>query len=354
MWQQISSVDSLPDLYPGWEQLLKRAACDPLFNSPLWVDTWIKHYWQPHWILKVNYAVCNDEVVAIVPLYVQPSSSALLPSVCFLLGQGEPEVAEIASEYQDVIVNPDYASALHKDIALFLTQAAGEFRGRALLSTSMVTAALSSLPCTTRHATRYIIDKTNWTRSLMTKNLRSQVKRAENKLKKTVHQFYWVHRDKKKQAFSQLARLHNKRWHQRSQTGAFSGNQFLSFHQNLIKKNDVTRLAVLAIEDEIICIHYYFERDNTLYFYQSGWDPDTSTHFSPGLLLHCWAIENTNCQYYDFMMGAENHSYKSRFGASRVPMVSITLPLSFVAKTFASLRHIKARLQGLKRPLADA
>ena len=102
-------------------------------------------------------------------------------------------------------------------------------------------------------------------------------------------------------------------------------------------------MSCLEVDGTPVAINYYFIGQDTLYFYQSGWDLNFSK-ISPGLALHLWSIIDCEYRYYDFMLGDDKDSYKKRFGCSEIPMVNIQLRRNwhkiFLSKMIMRLRAL--------------
>ena len=90
-------------------------------------------------------------------------------------------------------------------------------------------------------------------------------------------------------------------------------------------------------------INYYYKANNTLYFYQCGWNIDEYANFSPGFALHVWSIQNSPCMQYDFMMGKKNNSYKNKFGCNIIDNMYNIQTESMVKKLY---RYFKNDLIG--------
>ena len=335
-WQPIVTIEALHTLWPHWDALAARCGVDPLFNSSEWLTHWLAHYWQPEWRLAVQVAWHQDQVVAILPLYVQPATSTAYP-----LGQGEPEHMEVASEYLDVLVNPAWFGQLQKHMLSHIKASARQLQWRATLDDACINKLLMQRAGTFKPAIRYMTETTTFSRQLLSKNTRAQHNRSLNKLaRQHKYQLRWAEADEYPALFKQLRQLHKTRWQRAGKAGAFQSDQFVAFHQQFMAQSEATAISVLEIEGQPAAIHYYLKKGDTLYFYQSGWDSERYQMFSPGLILHCWSIENTSSSRYDFMMGSAKNSYKSKLASKQQPMVNLVVPLSVIARARLQLKHI--------------
>jgi CelD/BcsL family acetyltransferase involved in cellulose biosynthesis len=115
--------------------------------------------------------------------------------------------------------------------------------------------------------------------------------------------------------FDAFLEQHKARWHSRRLPGAFIGRG-TRFHREWIElahRNDWLRLRLLRVEGKIIGAIYAMAFNQTVYYYQAGFDPEMKA-FSPGNLLVAQtikeAIEEGRSQF-DFMRGDE--AYKRRW-----------------------------------------
>jgi CelD/BcsL family acetyltransferase involved in cellulose biosynthesis len=115
--------------------------------------------------------------------------------------------------------------------------------------------------------------------------------------------------------FDQMKELHQRRWTERGQRGAFSSKFFERFHRRLIAtawadgKIDLLRLKV---GDATVGCLYNFLHGGAVYAYQSGFHFTADARLKPGLVCHCLAIERylaTDLQRYLLLAGESD--YKS-------------------------------------------
>ena len=128
--------------------------------------------------------------------------------------------------------------------------------------------------------------------------------------------FYWLEEAEFDKHWEIMKSFHQKRWNQKNKQGAFGNRDFSMFHSKFRKHHKV-RMSVLELDGEPIAINYYLFDLTTLYFYQSGWDSNSS-NLSPGFSLHMWSIDSCTESTYDFMMGANDKSYKKQYGCNRI------------------------------------
>ncbi|WP_041737189.1 GNAT family N-acetyltransferase [Colwellia psychrerythraea] len=339
-WAELTKIEQLLKIIPQWEKLIKIQTTSKIFNSTSWVASWLETFWQKNWQLNVLIAWCDDELIAIVPLYYQQNNSILPMKVLYPLGQGEAEAQEISTEYTDILINEKFQEHLLPKIQQWiLNLKADQLHWHALLHNSSTRNILADYEQTkSNEATRYIVNGLNWSLENLSKNMRSRYRRGLNQLDKLNATIDWVEQSDFDQYWQLMKKLHQKRWQGKNAKGAFCSDEFNQFHAKFREKSPKNiAMSAIWVNDTPIAIHYYFSDATTLYFYQSGWNESEYSHLSPGLILHLWTIENNNKPYYDFMMGKKKDSYKAKFATLQQPMYNITLTFSPIKLLFYSV-----------------
>lgn len=345
-WQIIDNYHGLRDIEEPWQLLVDKSPDLTPFSSPLWVLNWYNNYWQKSWELSTFAGYINNRLVAILPCYIQHSSRWPYIKTMYPLGQGEPEEEEISSEYCDIIISKNIeaekvlAQLQEKLIALEIDQ----IRWNATLESSHIKKLLAQLfkyELTATH-TRYYVDRSKWSLQSLSKNTRSRYKRSINQLNKINAIFHWVESEHHEKYIVLLIEYHQKRWNSQEKKGAFSHENFKKFHGKY-RENNSFKISAITVNGKPIAINYYFYDENSLYFYQSGWDSEHYSNFSLGLSLHLWSIENCHYKYYDFMMGETKDSYKEKFGVQQKPMINVNMTINtskiFIHKLIHKLMH---------------
>ena len=128
---------------------------------------------------------------------------------------------------------------------------------------------------------------------------------------------------------SSLSSLHQARWQDRGEQGAFGTAFSLRFHQHLVRaafgKGEL-QMARIQAGDEVIGYLYSFVRNGHVYFYQNGFDYEAAGKLHPGHVAHYLAI-NYNAQAghrtYDFLSGRQR--YKRSLAGEEVMLYWVTL-----------------------------
>lgn len=329
-WQLITTFDDLSAITQQWQTLAQQSSTATPFSSPQWLLTWYRTYWQSNWNLMTLAGYINNNLVALLPCYIQSSLQWPHMKVLYPLGQGEPEEAEVSSEYCDAIIAQKYESivlpTLQKKLAEF---AIDRIYWSAALQSNHIKGLLETVFKYTAVKThsRYCIERSKWTLQDLSKNTRARYKRSNNQLKKINATYHWVDEKEHERYTNLLIEYHQSLWKSRGDKGAFAHEDFKRFHETYRAKNTI-RISAIIVANKPIAINYYFFDDTTLYFYQCGWDSESYANFSLGLSLHLWSIENCPYQYYDFMMGELKGSYKEKFAALREPMTNIDIKVN--------------------------
>jgi hypothetical protein len=149
--------------------------------------------------------------------------------------------------------------------------------------------------------------------------------------------------------FAEMVELHQKRWTEKGQPGAFSSRFMIDFHKRLIirrfQKGEIQLLRVVSNHVTLGCL-YNLVHEGRVYCYQTGFNFEVDRRISPGLICHVEAIQHNarlGHSVYDFL-GGEN-LYKSRLstGETRLIYARIQRP---------RFRFwLEAQLKGIKRSL---
>lgn len=317
-------------------------------GSHLWLNAWYKQYWQPHWALYCVQITQGETCIGFAPFYIQNASKWHQLVTLYPFGQGEPEAAEIASEYNDIYISSGY----EKEVIILLAAELkklniDQLTWRAALHNSNILrlVKLAYHDQVEPNSSRYLIERQLWAFEQLSKNTKSRYKRSLNQLKKIEAEFSWLSQENYQSSFTTLINLHQQRWQQQGKPGVFSSTDFVNFHQQLMTTHpEDIKISVITVKHEIIAIHYYLMDKTTLYFYQSGWDQTHYANYSLGLALHIWSITHCPRPFYDFMMGAKNNSYKNKFNCQPHDMSNIHININkrsvFINKLINKLKFL--------------
>ncbi|WP_077338945.1 GNAT family N-acetyltransferase [Pseudocolwellia agarivorans] len=334
-WHIIKNIAELNKISTQWASLIESTTGTPFFSHPDWILNWYNIYWQENWQLYVIVGFHNKKLTVILPSYLQHSTSWPNISTLYPLGQGEPENEEVSSEYCDLIVNSEDLEQVITELApLILNIKIDQIIWRSVLIDSAINELLTRLFNSPNVITnyQYYIEQPKWSIDLLSKNTRSRYKRACNQFTKLGAKFQWVNPNEYDLYVQNMIEYHQGRWTEKGKLGAFSHKNFQLFHQKLMKLDNgkLVAMSAIIIKNNPIAINYYLASNNTLYFYQCGWDELNYARLSPGLILHLWSITNSQHSIYDFMMGELTDSYKAKYGCDKKSMTNIIIPINKV------------------------
>ena len=297
-----------------------------IFSSFSWIITWLNTYKIELGNVNLYTIYSNNELVALAPFYLQKTEGLLKLTTLYPLGQGEPERSEIASEYNDIYILEGYETEVLHILSKELKKLKiDQIKWRASLKDSHINRLLKATfhyQPTPTHA-RYLIERSTWSLDNLSKNTRSRYKRSLNQLTDINASFKWVGKNDYEHFSQILAQFHQTRWNNKGCAGAFAEKDFQSFHKSYRATNPCNiKISAIMVNNKPIAINYYLADESTLYFYQCGWDERNYANLSPGFALHLWSIEHCNFEWYDFMMGGLNDSYKAKFGSKKISMVN--------------------------------
>lgn len=299
------------------------------FMTQPWLDSWYLQYWQKNDQLCSLAIFDQNKLIALAPFYIKVEDHFPFLKTLYLLGQGEPEHASVASEYVDIFIEKSYQHAtLSLLIAHINTLNIDLISIRAVLANDHIVSLIKQIPgqLQTRNFSRYFVQTEQWHSQKLSKNTRARLKRSSNQFQKLNTQVKWLANEELQSLWPMLHNFHQMRWHKKGADGAFLSDDFNSFHITFIKNHPSSVAACgIFIDNQVIAINYYLADHDCYYFYQSGWDEVNYAKLSPGLFLHAWAIEHCPVKYYDFMMGGLKNSYKSKFAGTTEPMQSLLL-----------------------------
>jgi hypothetical protein len=327
-WLLVEDITCLKQHIAQWQQLILETDSN-LFCSPEWIMTWIQTYWQPSWQLKTIIGFEDKKLVAIAPLYIQPSKNLISITKLLPLGQGEPEESEVLSEFQDVIIQSEYNNDyIHAEITNEIKAIKyDQIKCHSLLPDSNLAKILlkiNSFQLNTIGKRYLLTNNENYIQKL-SKNNKIKWRRCQKKLETLNAQFIWIPEAEYNEFWEKLIIFHQQRWNAKGKLGAFFHPDFINFH-NLLQKEKKTKMSAILINGEPIVINYYLHDHDTLYFYQCGWNENEYANLSPGFSLHVWSIISNPLKNYDFMMGNAIDNYKNSFKCTAIKdMYDITM-----------------------------
>lgn len=147
-------------------------------------------------------------------------------------------------------------------------------------------------------------------------------------------------------AFADLERLHQHRWHTKGESGAFSDPKWHEFHKRFIPiahQNGWLRLSFLRLNGEAVAANYSFAFDGKIHFFQSGLIPHENKKIRLGLILHSYCIEEAikeGSREYDFLrVSRKGAGYKDIWGNYNRPLYDLRVSRRTIKETL--YQHLK-------------
>lgn len=337
----ITSYDQLGILFSELEK-------QTIIDSIIWLKAWYSSYWQKQWQLHSYAYYQEDKLICLVPFFIEKSKSPPFSKTLYLVGQGEPEYAEVALEYLDIYIKPGYEQTVYPLLIKEINKLNfDQCVIKAVFADSHIAKILPHIKgtLTQQHYAQYKVTNAHWQLAQLSKNTRSRINRCKNQLAKLDTTVRWLTTEEYDSSWVLLKSYHQHRWENKGKTGAFAASEFNEFHKRLREQDSSTvAMSAVFIGEQPIAIHYYLVSSDTYHFYQSGWDESNYAKLSPGLFLHYWSIINYPKKHYDFMMGGVSNSYKTKFNADARAMLSITVVKSPIKLFFSRAFNKVSRL----------
>ena len=342
----VRQFDDLGALSNRWDEL----AGDCVFRSFTWASTWWKHYGlssqgshRELFILLVSEvtpclssngfdshsleALSDQDVVAILPCYVERTVTR--GKVLRFLADGE-----VASDYLDLLVSPDWAEVAVDALATYLCNHT-ECWDKADFSAINVTDSQVAGLIDALHKKGCYVERTvgpscwsiklpdAWDEFLemQSKSHRKQLRRLQRRILDSNRTRWHLVRQPQQldKAWDVLVDLHQRRRKSLGEPGCFASQLWSRFHRDLAQQlllEGRLRLSWLELDGKPVAAEYHFASNRATYAYQGGVDPDL-LHEEPGRLSTILTIEHAigqQHQVFDFLRG--NESYKAHWRAT--------------------------------------
>jgi len=295
-----------------------------VFVLPFWLQTWWEHFGGDFQLSL--FSVWKEGVlIGIAPLKYQDSTASML---------GSPDVCD----YLDYIILPgEEKNFFHTLLAVL------EEKGimRLELSSQRPEAAIfgsffsekrfkdwkGSIEKENESAEIYL--PVSWESYLtaLDKKQRHEVRRKIRKLENETHNYSYKLLSEKDAVIaftSQFLAL----FLQNPDKKEFMTSEMKIFFQQLIfaaNETGLVRFGLLEIEGRVVAAVLYFDYQDRIYLYNSGYDSEYNS-LSVGLLAKIFCIRDSierGKQVFDFLKGRE--IYKTRLGGKTVPIYKVTL-----------------------------
>ena len=330
---------------PRWEQLLERSASNRPTQSPFWLRSWWRVFGASEGRrLATALLFDGDRLVGLAPFLrrIWWHRRAIPFRRLELLGTGEREEDEIASDYLGLIAERGYEAAVTEALAdglqrnalgawdeLVLSTLDGELPIGDLLSGALSRRGLSieTQPMT---PSPYVQLPASWEAYLaaLPGSSRYMVNRSLRDFDKWAGKDAVLHRVMAPAELAEgkriLVLLHETRWKAAGREGVFGSPLFASFHDSVLPallERGALELAWLSVRGQPVAVAYNLIWNNKVLFYQGGRTLDVPKGVRPGIVLHARLIRSAieaGRSEYDFLPGTAQ--YKLQLATASRPV----------------------------------
>ncbi len=295
-----------------------------VFVLPFWLQTWWEQFREDDELFL--FSVWKEEIlVGIAPLKCKDSTASLLgsPDVCdyldFIIIPGEGKL------FFQVLLEILEQSGIKK-LELFGQRPEAVVFG-SFFAEKQIEGWKGSFEEDNSSSEVYL--NGSWESYLagLHKKQRHEVRRKIRKLENETHGFSYKRLAEKDEVISCIP-LFMKLFLQNPEKQDFMTSEMEKYFQHLIiaaAETGLIRFGLLEIEGRTVAAVLYFDYQDRIYLYNSGYDSEYHS-LSVGLLVKIFCIRDSierGKQVFDFLKGPE--IYKSRLGGKTVPIYKVTL-----------------------------
>lgn len=325
----IATWDELEAIRPAWEGILQGAEALTIFSTLEWLGAWWKAFGKDRELVAPVFLNSENEIVGVVPFYVDLVKTALPFPVRRLrfVGDGSED-----SDNLDLIFRRGYEESCTHAMLDWL--AADSRWDICELNTLPLDSAALPLLLRQLKDRRWVSGRLERPRSTISlpETWENYIKQTISKKEKTKIGYYTNRLQKRFQvsiakcadaqelsaSLEALFKLHQKRWQSRGGPGTFASAQRCELYDHMAAsflQRGWLEFWMLKLNGKAVAAQYGFRYRNAVYSLQEGFDPAHSPD-RVGYLLRAHVlktlIEQGVCQY-DFL-GGEDPS-KDRWGA---------------------------------------
>jgi CelD/BcsL family acetyltransferase involved in cellulose biosynthesis len=354
----IDDDTGLEALREDWEQLWVRSDRDAFPLQFAWTMEWWRHFRTPRRTLFIVTVRMDGELIAVLPLYREASRGRR--QRLFFISQSSESSHSFYPEYTDVLSLPSAVEIVKATLTGFLRSSSvfhsfdcGLCRTPGILESTIVPDLKTRWHTTTR--TPLVAPRANLREGFqryldqLSAQTRQQFKRLLRSFHGTAGATFEIARDSAERDtfLLELISLHQARWREVGESGAFSTPQRIAFHRGLIAALGASAvLSRISLHGEPLAAVYGFMCGKTFQFYQSGNAPKSDSLKRTGILAHLLtmsALAERGVETYDFLEGRT--PYKMQLSTDLRPLTAISLePISIISVARRGRRWIKSLL----------
>lgn len=315
----VNTEDNFEAVRNSWNLILEKSRSKNLFLRWEWLYNWWSIYRDDNSELKIIIVKMNGEIVGIAPLYLHTRSLSGFRELRFLGS------AHIGSDYLDFIIVKEYESLIIPEILKYikdntrwdLITLSDVPLNSPVLSYAKTLFNNHSIYLNNSYTTCPFLKLSKGAQDMMNgvaSNLRNIIKRKSAKLGKLKDTEFidCIPKDGFKVPYDHLLELNKIRAEVKGIKSPFLDNRFDRFHRKILSSLfplGMAKLSFLKINGQPVAANYLFQYNSTVYYYQSGFDPQWK-QLSPGTLLHYHCIQSAieeGIEKYDFLRGDEQY-----------------------------------------------
>jgi CelD/BcsL family acetyltransferase involved in cellulose biosynthesis len=304
------AIERFQDANTYAERTMERLRGQHIFLLPRWIQTW-RRIFEPNDELHICVMERNEELIGIAPMSIKGTTASFV---------GDPEICD----YLDFIIAPgsekEFYQALLDDLS---KRGVTELDLRCLRPESTVFSHLAKIVRGRNAECAVEPDDVSvemdlpadWNEYLntLTGQQRHEIRRKFRRLdeKGDVH---FVALEEAGETTKQLDTFLRMFRESRSDKAAFMHSQMESFFRlmiNAMAEEGILRLFLLKLDDSPVAAALCFDYENTMYLYNSGYDPRHGS-LSVGLLCKILSVKHAieiGRKKYDFLKGDEPYKY---------------------------------------------
>ncbi len=305
-----------PRLRATWGILHAQLQHPTMFLSEAWVDCWLTVFGRDAspllWVARAG-----DAVVAMALLVRRWERRGPVPVRCLYLNTAGEGADSVTLEHNALLVQPGCEDAAWQALAETLHSlpwdelilAGGDIEAAQRLRHMFAgwPVHLDGRPAP-NVPLRAVREQDDGVLGLLSANTRSQLRRAARVASAvaplSLHEATTP--AERSAEWQELSRLHEARWRERGQAGAFARPRWRAFHERLLEvAPQNTRLLQLRVGSDTVAALYVLQFQGHVAFYQSGVKhANGNNREKPGMLLHTMAIDRLaaeGLEEYDFL-----------------------------------------------------
>lgn len=340
-----------------WNALLQNSSNNEFFLTWEWVYTWWQVYGQGKELFIIFINDEWDNVLGIAPLYIKQRS-------IYFIGVGE----NVAPEYLNLIIKRGFEEPVIKQLLGYLKQESlrwtityfNDITEKHMLTDLLITGIKKeNLPAYRNYAGTPCVylplpKEINAFWEQLSSKFRYNIKWGRKKIQEAPENKIRLFLDEPLPAdvIENVFSLHNKRMEEKGGIGKFKSDSYKQFHTKLLERiPNYAAIGLLETNKHPIAMIYCYHYSNKIYFYQSGFDPDSNLKkYSLVQLLLSYMIEKAislRCSEFDFLRGEEE--YKNRW--SNLLRKKERIVIFNTANLRGQLFHLKHKAKSLAKTI---